>query len=292
VTAGLAASIRARLQNVARARGEDFDLVLTRYAIERFLYRLSVVPARENYLLKGALLFDLWFDEPHRPTRDADFLGFGLADAEALRTTVREICAVAVDDGMEYDADSISIDEIREDVRYGGLRARLGATLGNARSLVQLDVGYGDAVTPGPEEAVYPTLLNDQPPPRLRVYPRASVAAEKLEAIVSLGMINTRMKDYFDLRALAREGATNVEQLADAVVATFRCRKTPLPSDIPLGLSDEFAHDAAKRAQWKAFLGKNRLDAPSLEEAITEILRFVAEPLRLARQRHASPRQA
>ena len=292
MTAGLAASIRARLQNVARARGEDFDLVLTRYAIERFLYRLSVVPARENYLLKGALLFDLWFDEPHRPTRDADFLGFGLADAEALRTTVREICAVAVDDGMEYDADSISIDEIREDVRYGGLRARLGATLGNARSLVQLDVGYGDAVTPGPEEAVYPTLLNDQPPPRLRVYPRASVVAEKLEAIVSLGMINTRMKDYFDLRALAREGATNVEQLADAVVATFRCRKTPLPSDIPLGLSDEFAHDAAKRAQWKAFLGKNRLDAPSLEEAITEILRFVAEPLRLARQRHASPRQA
>ena len=292
MTAGLAASIRARLQNVARARGEDFDLVLTRYAIERFLYRLSVVPARENYLLKGALLFDLWFDEPHRPTRDADFLGFGLADAEALRTTVREICAVAVDDGMEYDADSISIDEIREDVRYGGLRARLGAILGNARSLVQLDVGYGDAVTPGPEEAVYPTLLNDQPPPRLRVYPRASVVAEKLEAIVSLGMINTRMKDYFDLRALAREGATNVEQLADAVVATFRCRKTPLPSDIPLGLSDEFAHDAAKRAQWKAFLGKNRLDAPSLEEAITEILRFVAEPLRLARQRHASPRQA
>ena len=193
---------------------------------------------------------------------------------------------------MEYDADSISIDEIREDVRYGGLRARLGATLGNARSLVQLDVGYGDAVTPGPEEAVYPTLLNDQPPPRLRVYPRASVAAEKLEAIVSLGMINTRMKDYFDLRALAREGATNVEQLADAVVATFRCRKTPLPSDIPLGLSDEFAHDAAKRAQWKAFLGKNRLDAPSLEEAIADILRFVAEPLRLARPRHASPRQA
>ena len=292
MTAGLAASIRARLQNVARARGEDFDLVLTRYAIERFLYRLSVVPARENYLLKGALLFDLWFDEPHRPTRDADFLGFGLADAEALRTTVREICAVAVDDGMEYDADSISIDEIREDVRYGGLRARLGATLGNARSLVQLDVGYGDAVTPGPEEAVYPTLLNDQPPPRLRVDPRASVAAEKLEAIVSLGMINTRMKDYFDLRALAREGATNVEQLADAVVATFRCRKTPLPSDTPLGLSDEFAHDAAKRAQWKAFLGKNRLDAPSLEEAIAEILPFVAEPLRLARQRHASPRQA
>ena len=202
MNAGLVASIRARLQNLAKARGEDFDLVLTRYAIERFLYRLSLVPARENYLLKGALLFDLWFDVPHRPTRDADFLGFGPADTDALKTTIREICAVAGDDGMKYDPESITVEEIRENARYGGLRVKLGSTLGNARSLVQLDVGYGDAVTPGPEEALYPTLLDDQPPPRLRVYPRASVAAEKLEAIVSLGMTNTRMKDYFDLRAL------------------------------------------------------------------------------------------
>lgn len=168
---GLVASIRARLQKLAKSRGEDFDLILTRYAIERFLYRLSLVPARENYLLKGALLFDLWFDVPHRPTRDADFLGFGPADTDALKSTIREICAVAGDDGMEYDAKSITIDDIREDVRYGGLRVKLGSTLGNARSLVPLDVGYGDAVTPGPEEALYPTLLDDQPPARLRVYP-------------------------------------------------------------------------------------------------------------------------
>jgi predicted nucleotidyltransferase component of viral defense system len=289
VNAGLVASIRARLQNLAKARGEDLDLVLTRYAIERFLYRLSLVPARENYLLKGALLFDLWFDVPHRPTRDADFLGFGPADTDALKTTIREICAVVVDDGMKYDAESITIDEIREDVRYGGLRVKLGSALGNARSLVQLDVGYGDAVTPGPEEALYPTLLDDQPPPRLRVYPRASVAAEKLEAIVSLGMINTRMKDYFDLRALAREGALDAEQLADAIAATFRRRQTPLPADVPLGLSDEFARDAAKRAQWKGFLGKNRLDAPALEDVVAEVRGFVMQPLKLARQRNASP---
>jgi predicted nucleotidyltransferase component of viral defense system len=289
VNAGLVASIRARLQNLAKARGEDLDLVLTRYAIERFLYRLSLVPAREKYLLKGALLFDLWFDVPHRPTRDADFLGFGPADTDALKTTIREICAVVVDDGMKYDAESITIDEIREDVRYGGLRVKLGSALGNARSLVQLDVGYGDAVTPGPEEALYPTLLDDQPPPRLRVYPRASVAAEKLEAIVSLGMINTRMKDYFDLRALAREGALDAEQLADAIAATFRRRQTPLPADVPLGLSDEFARDAAKRAQWKGFLGKNRLDAPALEDVVAEVRGFVMQPLKLARQRNASP---
>lgn len=282
---GRAASIHARLLNRAKERGEDFNLVLTRYAIERFLYRLSQMPAREAYWLKGALLFDLWFDVPHRPTRDADFLGFGPMDTDALTVTIREICTVPADDGMEYDPASISIEEIREDARYGGLRVRLVGRLGNARCTVQLDVGYGDAVTPGPEEIVYPTLLDDQPPPRLHVYPRATVVAEKLEAIVSLGMANSRMKDYFDLRALAHEGALDVGQLAEAIAATFARRQTPLPEGLPLGLSDEFAQDAMKRTQWKAFLNKNRLDAPALEVVITEVRRFVEEPLRLARQK-------
>jgi len=284
VTVGSVASIHARLLNRAKARGEAFDLVLTRYAIERFLYRLSLMPARDVYWLKGAMLFDLWFDVPHRPTRDADFLGFGPADTEALATTIGEICGVVVDDGMDFDPASIAIEEIREDARYGGLRVRLVGRLGNARSTVQLDVGYGDAVTPGPEEAIYPTLPDDQPAPRLRVYPRAAVAAEKLEAIASLGMANSRMKDYFDLCALAREGVLNAPQLADAISATFQRRGTALPVDVPLGLSDGFARDIAKRAQWKAFLGKNRLDAPSLAEVVEEIRRFIAEPLKLAWQ--------
>ena len=285
MTVGLAASIHARLLNRAKARAEDFNLILTRYALERFLYRLSLVPAREAYWLKGAMLFDLWFDVPHRPTRDADFLGFGPMDIEALAGTIREICAVAVavDDGMAFDPASIAIEEIREDARYGGLRVRLLGRLGNARCTVQLDVGYGDAVTPGPEEAVYPTLLDDLPAPRLRVYPRAAVVAEKLEAIVSLGMANSRMKDFFDLRALAHEGVLDARLLGDAIAATFQRRGTAIPLEVPLGLSDEFARDAAKRAQWKAFLGKNRLDAPTLGEVIEEVRRFVAEPLALAR---------
>lgn len=289
MTVGQAASIHARLLNRAKAHGEDFNLVLTRYAIERFLYRLSLVPAREAYWLKGALLFDLWFDVPHRPTRDADFLGLGPADTEALAITIREICGVAADDGMGFDPASITIEEIREDAHYGGLRVRLLGRLGKARCTVQLDVGYGDAVTPGPEEAVYPTLLDDQPPPRLRVYPRASVAAEKLEAIVSLGMANSRMKDYFDLRALAHEGVLDTRLLGDAIAATFQRRGTAVPVDVPLGLSDEFARDAAKRAQWKAFLSKNRLDAPTLDEVVAEVRRFVTEPLKLARQRKGMP---
>ena len=283
---GKAASIHARLLNRAKERGEDFNLVLTRYALERLLYRLSLVPpAREAYWLKGALLFDLWFDVSHRPTRDADFLGFGPADTEVLAATIREICAVEVDDGMQYDPASVSIEEIREEARYGGLRVQLMGRLGNARCPVQLDVGYGDAVTPGPVEVVYPTLLDDQPPPRLHVYPRATVVAEKLEAIVSLGMANSRMKDYFDLRALAHEGALDAGQLAEAIAATFARRQTPLPEGLPLGLSDEFAQDAMKRTQWKAFLNKNRLDAPALDAVVTQVRRFVEEPLRLARQR-------
>ena len=283
MTVDVAASVQARLLNRAKARGEDFNLVLTRYAIERFLYRLSLAPARDVFWLKGALLFDLWFDVPHRPTRDADFLSFGPADTDVLAATMREICGITVDDGMEFDPTTIIIEEIREEARYGGLRVRLLGRLGNTRSTVQLDVGYGDAVTPGPEEAVYPTLLDDQPAPRLRVYPRATVAAEKLEAIVSLGMANSRMKDYFDLRALAHEDVLDARLLGDAIAATFKRRGTAVPVEMPLGLSDEFAHDAVKRAQWKAFLGKNRLDAPTLEEAIGEVRRFVTEPLKLAR---------
>jgi len=287
MSTGIAASVHARLLAGAKERGEDFNLTLNRYAVERFLYRLSISPAREYYWLKGALLFDFWFDVPHRPTRDADFLGFGPVDARTLTATLREICIIAADDGMTFDPASINIEEIREDARYGGLRVRLLGRLGNARCSIQLDVAYGDAVTPGPEEIDYPTLLADQPAPRLRAYPRATVVAEKLEAIVSLGIANTRMKDYFDLRALAREKTLNTDLLASAIAATFARRQTPLPTSLPLGLSDEFAQDATKRTQWKAFLGKNRLEVSTLDEMVTEVREFVAEPMRLARERAA-----
>ena len=285
MNAGLAASVHARLLARTKERGEDFHLTLTRYAVERFLYRLSVSDLRDGFWLKGALLFDLWVDVPHRPTRDADLLGFGPQDAQALGDAMRTICDVQADDGMLFDAGSIAIEEIREDTRYGGLRVRLVGLLGKARVTVQLDVGYGDAVTPGPEEVDYPTLLADQPAPRLRAYPRATVAAEKFEAIVSIGMANSRMKDYFDLRALAREGVLDAAALADAVAATFARRGTALPNEIPLGLSDEFAEDASKLAQWKAFLGKNRLDAPELAQVVADVRHFMVDPLRMARER-------
>lgn len=275
----LAASIHARLSARAKARGEIFQDVLTRYGIERFLYRLSRTSARDTLWLKGALLFDLWFDVPHRPTRDADFLGFGSADQAALESVVRDACAVDVPDGMTYEPASMRVREIREDARYAGLRVTLRGRLKNARCPVQLDIGYGDAVTPGPEEAVYPTLLDDLPAPRLRVYPRETVIAEKLEAIANLGIANSRMKDYFDLRALAREGATDPRILSEAIRVTFERRRTPLPVGMLLGLEDQFARDKVKQAQWNAFLAKNRLEGQAFEVVVREVRAFLDVPL-------------
>jgi predicted nucleotidyltransferase component of viral defense system len=279
----LPASIRQRLLDLARERGEDFQTILDRYAVERLLYRMSISDQRNEFLLKGALLFAVWFDAPHRPTRDADLLGFGEPDAARLGASIGRVCAIAVDDAITYNASSITVQEIREQASYPGLRVNLRAALDNARCNVQLDVGYNDAVTPAPVEAEYPGLLADLPSPRLRVYPRETVYAEKLEAIAHLGIANSRMKDYFDLLALAREGAMNAPTLARAIAATFNRRGTPLPEAMPLGLSAEFARDSGKRQQWNAFLNRNRLEAPALDAAIEEIARFLKRPLARAR---------
>ena len=277
--AARAASIHARLLKRAKNKGEDFNLILTRYATERLLYRMSQSPARDQFLLKGALLFDLWFDQPHRPTRDADFLGFGPMDPEVLAATVRSICAIDVDDAMRFDAATISVQEIREEANYGGLRVRLLGTLGNARCSLQLDVGYGDVVTPAPSEVELRTLLEGMPAPRLRIYPRETVVAEKLEAIASLGMANSRMKDYFDLRALLREGALETKLLSEAIASTFRRRRTALSSDLPVGLTAEFATDELKQKQWVAFLRKNALTGPALGEVVGEVASGLSKPL-------------
>jgi predicted nucleotidyltransferase component of viral defense system len=279
----LPASIRQRLLDLARQRGEDFQAILDRYAVERLLYRLSISDQRNEFLLKGALLFAVWFDAPHRPTRDADLLGFGEPDAARLADSVGRLCTIAADDAITYDATTITVQEIREHASYPGLRVNLRAALDNARCNVQLDVGFGDAVTPAPVEAEYPSLLADLPSPRLRVYPRETVYAEKLEAIAHLGIANSRMKDYFDLLALAREDAMDATTLARAIAATFERRSTPLPEAMPLGLTPEFARDAGKRQQWNAFLNRNRLEAPALDATIEEIARFLDRPLARAR---------
>ncbi|CAN7676156.1 nucleotidyl transferase AbiEii/AbiGii toxin family protein [Variovorax paradoxus] len=213
----LAASVRARLKQRADATRQDFNLTLTRYGLERLLYRLSVSPHAANYLLKGALLFSLWYDQPHRPTRDADLLGFGPDDVDTAVSAFREICQIEVDDGIAFDAASVRGSVIRKEAGYGGVRIDLLAKLDGARLALQVDIGFGDAVTPAPEPVSYPVLLEDLSAPQLGAYPKYTVVAEKFHAVCLLGMGNTRMKDYFDLWVLLTDGALEAAELRRAI---------------------------------------------------------------------------
>jgi hypothetical protein len=264
----LAASVRARLKQRADATRQDFNLTLTRYGLERLLYRLSVSPHAANYLLKGALLFSLWYDQPHRPTRDADLLGFGPDDVDTAVSAFREICQIEVDDGIAFDAASVRGSVIRKEAGYGGVRIDLLAKLDGARLALQVDIGFGDVVTPAPEPVSYPVLLEDLSAPQLRAYPKYTVVAEKFHAVCLLGMANTRMKDYFDLWVLLTEGALEATELRRAVHATFARRQLAVPGTVPLGLSDAFAHDPAKQGQWAAFLQRNRLGDLALSTVV------------------------
>lgn len=271
----IAASVRARLLNRARETRQDFNLVLTRYALERLLYRLSVSPHSDQFLLKGALLFDVWFDIPYRPTRDADFLGLGPAELPHLESVFKELCAIDIGDGVAFQPDTVRAAQIRKEANYAGVRVTLLGLIDGARCPIPIDIGFGDAVTPGPEDVQYPVMLPEFDAPKLRVYPRYTVVAEKLEALVSLGIANSRMKDYFDLWVLSRYTNFDGDTLRRAIRATFDRRKTALPTDAPFGLTDRFVHDAHKQTQWQAFLGKNKLEALNLEEVVATLRGFL-----------------
>ena len=270
----LAASVRARLKQHADAAKQDFNLTLTHYGLERLLYRLSVSRHAPNFLLKGALLFQLWYDVPHRPTRDADLLGFGRDDIDSAVATFREICQVTAQDGIVFDPASVKGSLIRKEAGYGGVRVDLRATLDGARMALQVDIGFGDAVTPAPQAISYPVLLSDLPAPQLRAYPKYTVVAEKFHAVCLLGMSNTRMKDYFDLWVLLDDKTLDPLELRRAIKATFARRKMALPScgsSLPSGLSDLFAQNALKQTQWKAFLRKNGLGALALGDVVARL---------------------
>jgi len=175
-------------------------------------------------LLKGELLFTLWYDMPQRATRDADLLGFGASDLTSVAETFRDIAGVAVDDGIAFDPASVTVEEIRKESGYGGVRVIISGELARARCKTQIDVGFGDAVTPAPVDSVYPVLLNDLPAPRLRAYPTYTVVAEKLHAIALLGMANSRLKDYFDLSVLLERETLDADLLTQAIKATFERR--------------------------------------------------------------------
>lgn len=257
-----AASVAVRLLQRSRATGEDQQVLLTRYGLERLMYRLGRSESASRFVVKGAMMFLVWRDVPLRVTRDLDLLATRQPTTDQLRELFRSLCRMAVeDDGVVFDETSVTVEEIREDQQYGGLRVSMRGRLGNIRLPIQVDVGFGDAVTPAPKRGPFPVLL-DFPPPMLRLYPRETVVAEKTEAMVRLGLVNSRMKDYYDLWVLIRGFEYDGELLKRAVVATFARRKTDLPAAVPAGLSDEFASDRQKQIQWTAFLRRTHAQAP------------------------------
>lgn len=279
----LAASIRQRLLNRARQEQVTFDAVLNRFGRERLLYRIGISEYREQFLLKGAMLFALWYDMPHRPTRDMDLLGFGPGELFVLERVFREITQQPVDDGLRFSA-TVQAEEIRKEANYAGARVTLIATLEQARIPLQVDIGFGDLVTPAAEQIDYPVLLEDLIPPRLGAYPVYTVVAEKLQAIVGLGMVNSRLKDYFDLQVLLEREQLDQDLLVEAVRRTFRARSTPVPIQVPLGLSNEFADDPEKQAQWRSFLQRNELAGQDLP-VVVRLLRESLMPALLNAQK-------
>lgn len=273
-----AASVRQRLLNLSRDRGRPFQEVLQFFVMERFLYRLSQSKYADRFILKGALMLQVWEAPQSRPTMDIDMLGRIDNEPQSLLTCIREVLnAGSTKDGIEFDEGSLSAERITEDAEYEGLRVRCQATLASARVRLQLDIGFGDIVTPPPTRKHYPVLL-DFPAPELLCYSRESTIAEKFQAMVALGELNSRMKDFYDIWLLSRQFDFQLEPLAQAITATFERRTTPLPK--PPLFSDRFV--AEKQSQWQAFLRRLGGEA-AVEREFSEVLaaleRFLSEAI-------------
>jgi predicted nucleotidyltransferase component of viral defense system len=285
----IGASVRDRLTQRARPAGENVQLILTRYAIERLLYRLSVSAHSDKFVLKGAMLFSLWSPTPYCATGDLDLLGMGDPAAMALIAAFRDVLQVEAA-GVTFLPETLRAEPTRQQDEYAGVRILFDAMVAGARLPIQVDVGFGDAVTPAAQQIEYPSLLG-MPTAKLKAYPPETVVAEKLEALVSLGVANSRMKDFFDLWAISQTFAFEGTVLARAIKATFERRTTALPAQTPFGLSEAFAADPAKQVQWLAFLRRTEIAlAPEpLSELIPAISAFLTPVLQAARSSESPP---
>ncbi|MBI3021968.1 MAG: nucleotidyl transferase AbiEii/AbiGii toxin family protein [Candidatus Omnitrophica bacterium] len=283
-----AASVKQRLLNLAMERGEDFNFLLTRFAVERLLYRLDQSSYGNQFVLKGAMLFHLRSGTlPHRPTRDVDFLGRGDPTPTRLERVFRGICRVQVaDDGLIFDEQSVRAERIREEQEYEGVRIKVKGRMGSARIPVQIDVGFGDALTPPPKREPLATLL-DFPAPCLLICPWETVIAEKFQTLVDRGMANSRMRDFFDLHYFAATLSFDGATCAAAIQATFKRRRTPLPVEVPAGLSPAFGADPLKQTQWRAFIGRLRLgtEKRSLGWVLEGLRAFLMPPVEALTQK-------
>ncbi len=269
----ISASVRQRLLNKAREKGRPFNELLQYFAMERFLYRLSKSPYVDNFVLKGALMLSVWEAPLSRPTMDIDLLGRINNSVEAIVAVTRVICRQEVEpDGIAFDTNSIVEERITEDADYEGVRVRFKGSLDTAQIAMQLDIGFGDMVVLSPELTDYPTIL-DLPPPQLYVYSRESTIAEKFEAMVKLGILNSRMKDFFDIWLMLRQFDFEGQKLSTAIAKTFSTRGTDIQSE-PISLTNTFVDDTVKTAQWRGFIRKNRLT--NVSQDLGEVVKAIA----------------
>lgn len=280
----IAASVSARLRNLVKEQPAGFQRVLTRYALERLLYRLSVSPHKNLFVLKGGMIYAAWLADPFRTTRDLDLLAYADHETARLLDIFRDICTQPVaNDGLRFDTENIVVEPHHGDRTQKALWVRTSAQLGSASIPVQVDVGFGDVVTPGPLQLEYPVLL-DQPAPILNAYPRETVVAEKFEAIVALDLANSRMKDFYDLLTMSRRFAFEGATLATAIKATFERRVTVIPHERPPPLTRAFSEDPMKVRQWRSFLTRDPLlvDEPDLNAVVSEVGNFIMPAARAA----------
>jgi len=279
----IAASVHGRLLNTARESNRPFNELFQYYAIERFLYRLSKSPYAERVILKGALMLMVWESSVSRSTMDIDLLGKMKNSVDVIVSMVKEVCSLEVlPDGIVFDPKSVQGESITEDADYEGVRIRFRGSLAKARITIQLDVGFGDIVIPSPELTTYPTIL-DFPAPQIHAYSKESTIAEKFEAMVKLGILNSRMKDFWDIWILSRQFSFDGRILAEAIMKTFSTRHTELPAD-PIAFTPAFTQDEKKTSQWKSFLRKNQMvtvpdDFEEVVQAISDFLKPIVESL-------------
>ena len=276
-----AASIRQKLRSIARERQETFDFVLRQYALQCLMYRLSISEHNDQFMLKGGLLFWVWSGDFHRPTQDMDLLGFGKVDIEHIQQAFTEIINIDCDDGLVFDTASLKAKDIKEEAQYQGVRVTGRSSLERAQIVFQIDIGFGDAVAKVNEVTEIPVFIDDMPKPKLKTYPAETVVAEKFQAMVELGIANSRMKDFFDIYTISEIMGLNRSALQHAILATFERRDTALDIENIYVFSDEFKNDDGKSKQWSAFVRKNQLSLVlSFKDVVEHIEAYLLDALR------------
>jgi predicted nucleotidyltransferase component of viral defense system len=276
----ISVSVKAKLKNIAQRKKLDFNYILNRYGIERLLYRLSESDYNRQFVLKGATLYQVWEDAPHRATKDVDLLGYGSNDVQQLEEIFRGLCELVVDDGLKFISETVRGEIIKEEEKYSGVRIKLSANMGKAEIPLQIDIGFGDAVVPAPEIRKFPVFLSDLPAPQILTYPLEVCIAEKFEAIVKLGKLNSRTKDFYDIFFLSFSYGFSGKTLASSIKSTFEGRGTEVPDISPVAFSEEYYNNQDKQRQWKAFIKRNILsdNGKTFPEVIKHLESFLLPP--------------